>query len=486
MNDETSAPRPRLYLGDRIAEHGSGGVYEHVYAPTGLVNGEVPLAGPDDVDSAVQGAVVAGRSWQRTKPSVRRDALIRLKDLMEKHREEFVRLSVLDNGMTATFAGFLLDSTLDWISYYAGWADKLDGSLISFPSQRRDLAYTMPEPYGVVGVIITWNGPLISLGMKVIPALAAGNSVVIKPSELTPYAVELFVKLALDAGIPPGVINLAPGTADAGQALVSHPDVQKISFTGGPDTARKILTACAQQLKPAVLELGGKSANLLFDDADLDTACFVAVHSSVASLSGQGCAMPTRLLAHASIYSDVVERIDQIVGGLTLGDPFDPATTSGPVVSRHAQQRILGMIDRAVVAGAGRLAIGGHAPEGPLAAGFYVEPTVLVDVDPISEIAQNEVFGPVLCIIPFNTEDEAVRIANSTRYGLASFAWTNDLHRVQRLMGALKAGGVYINGAQPVMSPELPFGGIGLSGFGREGGREGIDEFLRTKAVAIA
>jgi aldehyde dehydrogenase (NAD+) len=486
MSADLSVPSPQLYLGEHVVGRGSGGVHEHVYAPTGEVNGEVPLAGPDDVDRAVRAAVSAGTRWRSTKPAKRRDLLIRLGALMREHSEELVRLSVIDNGMTVGFARFLVDSTLDWVSYYAGWADKLDGTVASFPSQRRDLAYTMPEPYGVVGVIITWNGPMISLGMKVIPALAAGNTVVIKPSELTPYAVELFVKLALQAGIPPGVINLVPGNAEAGHALVTHPDVKKVSFTGGPDTARKILAACAGELKPAVLELGGKSANLVFSDADLDGACFLAVHSSVASLSGQGCAMPTRLLVHKSVYDEVLQRILTHVDAITLGDPFDPAVTSGPVVTRQAQERILGMIDRAVGGKTARLATGGRAPGGDLANGFYVEPTVLADVDPKSEIAQREVFGPVLCATSFENDDEAISIANFTQYGLASYAWTNDLRRVQRLTGELQAGGVYINGAQPVIAPELPFGGIGISGFGREGGREGIDEFLRTKAVAIA
>lgn len=485
MGVDLSVARPRLYLGERVVGQGSGGVYEHVYAPTGEVHGEVPLAGPDDVDAAARAAVAASRRWRSTRPATRRDVIIRLGELMRAHTEDFVRLSVIDNGMTVGFARFLIDSTLDWVSYYAGWTDKLDGTAVSFPWQRRDLAYTMPEPYGVIGVIITWNGPLISLGMKVIPALAAGNAVVIKPSELTPYAVELFVKLALEAGVPPGVITLIPGTAEAGQALVAHPDVQKVSFTGGPETARKILAVCAQELKPAVLELGGKSANLIFADADLDSACFVAVYSSVGSLSGQGCAMPTRLLAHASVYDEVVARISRHVSELRLGDPFDPAVTSGPVVTCQAQQRILGMIDRAVTGNAGRLIAGGHAPGGDLADGFYVEPTVLADVDPDSEIAQSEVFGPVLCITRFDTDDEVVSIANATRYGLASYAWTNDLRRVQRLTSDLQAGGVYVNGAQPVIAPELSFGGIGISGFGREGGREGINEFLRTKAISI-
>lgn len=486
MNVNITVPTPQLYIGNRTLSSGAAGMHQHVYAPTGKVNGEVPLAGPDDVDAAVAAAVTASKGWRATKPALRRDILLRLEQLMKDHTEEFVRLSVIDNGMTINFARFLIGSAIDWTGYYAGWADKLDGRVVSYPAQRRDLAYTVPEPYGVIGVIITWNGPLISLGMKVVPALAAGNAVVLKPSELTPYAVELFVKLALEAGVPPGVINLVPGTAEAGHALVAHPDVHKISFTGGPATARKILGACAERLKPAVLELGGKSANLIFEDADLDTAAFLAVHSCLTSLSGQGCAMATRLLVHTDVYDEIVERVTRQAAAISLGDPFDPATDAGPVVTRAAQQRIVSMVQRAVDTGAGQVLVGGAAPGGELADGFYVQPTVLGEVDPRSEIATQEVFGPVLSILRFETEQEAIAIANATEYGLAAYAWTNDLRRTQRLVNELAAGGVYINGAQPVIAPELPFGGVGISGFGREGGREGIDEFIQGKAVAIA
>jgi acyl-CoA reductase-like NAD-dependent aldehyde dehydrogenase len=486
MQVNLDVPEAKLYIGERTTGSGSGGVHHHVYAPTGVHHGDVPLAGPSDVDEAVRAAVAASKKWRSTKPATRRDVLLRLGQSMKDHTDELIRLSIIDNGMTVNFARFLTASSIDWVNYYAGWADKLDGRVVSSPGQRRDLAYTLPEPYGVIGVIITWNGPLISLGMKVVPALAAGNAVVIKPSELTPYAVELFVKLALEAGVPPGVINLLPGTGEAGQALVAHPDVHKISFTGGPATARKILATCAEGLKPAVLELGGKSANLVFEDADVQTACWLAVYSSVISLSGQGCAMPTRLLAHRSVYDDVLARVTTQVAGIKLGEPFDESSDSGPVVTRGAQQRILGMIQRTVEGKTGRLLIGGGAPGGDLADGFYVEPTVFADVDPASEIAQIEVFGPVLSVIPFDDDDQGIAIANSTPYGLASYAWTNNVKRCHRLIGELRAGGVYINGAQPVVAPELPFGGMGVSGFGREGGREGIDEFIRTKAVGIA
>jgi acyl-CoA reductase-like NAD-dependent aldehyde dehydrogenase len=309
---------------------------------------------------------------------------------------------------------------------------------------------------------------------------------VLKPSELTPYSSERFMRLVRDAGIPAGVVNLLIGGPDTGDALVRHPVVQKVSFTGGPATAKKILAACAESLKPAVLELGGKSANLVFPDANLDVAALVNAFSVCGVLGGQGCAIPSRMLVHDDVYDDVAGKVIDAVRNMPLGDPFDPATVISPLVTRAAQERVLAMIERAQADGAGKLLLGGGVPGGDFATGFYVEPTVFGDVDPASELAQVEVFGPVLSLLRFSTEDEAVRIANSTPYGLASYVWTQDAARISRLATQLHAGGVYVNGAPPVISCELPFGGVGISGYGREGGREGLFEFLRTKAVAIA
>ncbi len=480
-----AVPQCHLHIGGQRLTHGSGGVHAHRFPATGEVQSEIPLAGVAEVDAAVQAAHEALRTWTKLGPAGRRDALTRLADLMARDTDELARLSVLDNAMTFSFAQYAAGSATEWTRYYAGFADKVEGRVVSTPGQLRDLAYTVPEPYGVIGIIITWNGPLISLGMKVIPALAAGNTVVIKPSELTPYMVEHFLALVAEAGIPAGVVNLVPGGPAAGEALVRHRLVQKVSFTGGPATARKILTACAADLKPAVVELGGKSANLIFPDANLDAALWLAVYTSLVTLAGQGCAMPTRLLVHDEVYDEVADRVTAAASAITLGDPFDPATESSPLVTAEAQQRVLGMIERAVSEGAGEVLTGGGVPEG-LGEGYFVSPTVIGEVDPASEIAQVEVFGPVLSLIRFSDEAQAIDIANSTSYGLAAYAWTNDLARVNRLTSRLRAGGVYVNGGQPVLAPELPFGGLGVSGYGREGGAEGLYEFVRTKAVSIA
>jgi aldehyde dehydrogenase (NAD+) len=333
---------------------------------------------------------------------------------------------------------------------------------------------------------MTWNSPLFSVGMKLIPALTAGNTVVLKPSELTPYSSERFMHLVREAGFPAGVVNLLIGGAETGDRLVRHPDVQKVSFTGGPATAKKILAACAESLKPAVLELGGKSANLIFPDADLATASLVNAFSVCGVLAGQGCAIPSRMLVHDNVYDEVTDRVVEAVRAMSPGDPFDPGTVISPLVTRSAQARVLGMIERAQAEGTGKLLLGGGVPGGEFADGFFVEPTVFGDVDPHSELGQVEVFGPVLSLLRFSTEEEAVRIANGTPYGLASYVWTQDSARITRLSTQLRAGGVYVNGAPPVIGCELPFGGVGISGFGREGGQEGLFEFLRTKAVAIA
>jgi aldehyde dehydrogenase (NAD+) len=278
---------------------------------------------------------------------------------------------------------------------------------------------------------------------------------------------------------------MLPGTVEAGDALVRHPRVEKISFTGGISTARKILAASAESLKPVVLELGGKSASLLFPDGDIDAACQRAVGWTIGFLSGQACAMPTRLLVHESIYDAVIDKLVSTAKSFKVGDPFEDGVVVGPLINQAACQRVMGMLDRVRAEKSGRIVLGGQRVGGTLAGKNFIEPTIIADADPASEIAQVEIFGPVLTVFKFATEDEAVDIANGTPYGLAAYIESNNVRRVHRLAERLKAGGVYINGGMPAL-PQSPFGGVASSGFGKEGGRHGLDEFLHYKTVSIA
>jgi aldehyde dehydrogenase (NAD+) len=480
-----TAPQVRLRYGDNVLDSGSGGVFEHLNPFTGEVQAKIPLAGPVEINAAVELAAAQAESWRRWTPEARRDVLMRFADLLAEHRQELVDLQALDGGTPRHFGLRMVDNSIAWTRYYAGWCDKLSGELISTLDTRGYFSYTAPEPYGVIGAIITWNGPVVSLGMKVVPALAAGNCVVVKPSEFTPFAPHRYAELMREAGVPDGVCSILSGGAAAGEALVGHPKVEKVSFTGGPVAARRIMHACAESLKPAVLELGGKTGSIVFPDAgDLEAVAARAVRDSIGVMAGQGCVVPTRLIVHEDIYDAMVERVTAIAADYKMGDPFDPDVKVGPLINAGAVTRVCAMLDRVRRDGAGRIVLGGNRAGGDLADKNFVEPTIIVDVDPDHEIAQKEIFGPVLLIFKFATEDEAVALANGTPYGLGANVQSTSLTRVHRLAERLKAGGVYVNGARQNL-PHTPFGGLGISGFGKEGGRAGIDEFLRYKTVSI-
>ncbi|WP_105967921.1 aldehyde dehydrogenase family protein [Streptomyces geranii] len=468
-------------------DHTSAGPRDHINPATARVNGTVLLAGPPEVDAAVAAAKKAFPEWRALSPDRRRRILQRVEDLMLERVPELGRLNTLELGVPFGTSAALAQLSAGWFGYYAGWADKIEGATVPLsPRLVPGLDYTVPEPYGVIGTILTWNGPIMSVGMKIAPALAAGNCVVVKAPDLAPFTVARFAQIALEAGLPPGVLHVLPGGPEAGEHLVRHPDVAKISFTGGIPTARKILDAARDTLKPVLLELGGKTANLVFPDADLDEAVTETVRSCF-TLSGQGCNLTTRMLVHRDIYDRAVAATAAAATALRVGDPFDRATALGPVVGGAAHERVLGIIERA--AKHSRLVAGGHATDPATLPpdnreGYFIDPTVLADVDPDSEVARHEVFGPVLSIIPFADEDEAVELANSTPYGLGTALQTRDVSRVQRLVPLLRSGTVLVNGAsgQP---PGAPFGGYKQSGYGREGGKEGLYEFLQTKNVFI-
>lgn len=487
MSDATTLDRPTITLPDRTILIGgefrgsaSGGSLDHINPATGKVQGSFAVGGAAEVNEAVATAKTAYPAWRKMLANDRRDILMRWADLIERNADEFNRIATAESGHPISFGG--IGMAINQFRYYAGWTDKIEGQIVPvYPEEALNLIHH--EPYGVVAAITTWNGPVINAAMKLAPALAAGNCVVLKPPELGPFGTALLARLGQEAGLPAGVLNVVSGGPEVGDTLTRHRDIGKISFTGSIGIARIILKAAAENITPVVTELGGKSANLVFADADLDRAAIMAAHMSAVANAGQGCLFPTRLLVEDSAYDALVERIVAYVGGVKQGDPLDPETMIGPVISEGAANRIMGYIDEAKGGGATLLA-GGSRAGGALADGFFIQPTVFGDVDNQMRIAQEEVFGPVLSIIRFKSEEEAVALANDTVYGLAGYVHTNDLRRAHRIAAALDAGYIGVNGFPPI-PVTAPFGGWKQSGSGREGGRMGIEEFLRPKNVYI-
>ncbi|MET0987724.1 MAG: aldehyde dehydrogenase family protein, partial [Steroidobacteraceae bacterium] len=393
-----------LYIdGERVTR--ASGVHEHINPATGQVQAAIALAGPADVDRAVQSARAARAAWRAVPPNEKGRILFKFADLFQAALPEIATLAALECG-SPLVVGAGMPLAQAWIRYYAGWCDKLEGQVVaSFPSPGFD--YILPEPYGVIGAIIPWNMPSVATSMKVIPALAAGNTVVLKPPELTPFVALRMAELAVEAGLPKGVFNVVPGGGAAGDALVRHPGIDKVSFTGGGPTAKLIMAACAATLKPSAMELGGKSANLIFEDADLDRAVPQSVLGCL-GLSGQGCVNPTRMLVHQSIYDEVAERAVAAVKALRIGNPLDTSTTFGPVINEAACARILGVIERAKSEQSGQLLAGGKRAAGELANGYFIEPTVFGKVAHDSHLAREEVFGPVLSIVTFKDDQDAL------------------------------------------------------------------------------
>ena len=471
-----------LYIGDARLSSGSGGVHHHVNPATGRAQADVPLAGPDEIADAVGAARDAFGVWRRWRVDERRDALLRLAELVRAEVATIGAVLTLEAGVPAAVGAGLPRRAADYLAYYAGWADKLEGSTVPiFPENAFD--YTLIEPLGVIGIISTWNGGISSICRKAGPALAVGNTVVVKPMELAPFSVMRFAELALEAGIPPGVVNVVPGDGAAGQALCEHPGVDKISFTGGIDTARKIMAAALTNVTPVVLELGGKSGNIVFPDADLAAAGTFS-GAVCMGMAGQGCVFPTRLIVHEDVHDQILERVVATAGALPLGDPLDATTVVGPVIDEGHRDRIMGMIDAARAEGSGEVVLGGERVGGDLSDGFFIRPTVIDRVDSRATIAQEEVFGPVLSVMTFADEEEAVALANDTRYGLAGYVHTDDLRRAHRVAAALDAGYVSLS-SFAALPASAPFGGFGRSGIGKEGGREGLLEFTRTKNVYL-
>jgi aldehyde dehydrogenase (NAD+) len=469
-----------MLIGGRWRDEGSGGFLEHVNPTTGKPQRTFPIAGPAEVDEAVRAARAALPTWRRLPVAERRRALHAIGALIRDHREELSVINALETGTPVQMTRARLSGD-SYFEYYAGWLEKLTGRTLVAPDGAANLTYL--EPVGVVASILTWNSPMGGVLMSVAAALAAGCTVVIKPPEQAPFAVIRFGQLCDELGLPPGTINIVPGAAVAGEALVQHRDIDKISFTGGPATARRIQASAAASLTPLVLELGGKSASIVFSDADLGAACDFS--TIITKLSGQGCSLPSRLLVHEDVYDEIVAGVVARFRELVIGDPMDDDTVMGRVINEAACERILGMIERAVTRDGATIRHGGARVGGELSDGYFIEPTLLSDGSPTCEIGQEEVFGPVLSVLPFAEEAEAISLANETAFGLAAYVHTRDVGRALRVAAELDAGSVALNGAAIPAGHASPFGGIKQSGYGRQGGREGIAEFLRTKNVLI-
>jgi acyl-CoA reductase-like NAD-dependent aldehyde dehydrogenase len=438
----------------------------------------VAEAGDQDVDAAVGAARRAfdGGAWPRMSGRDRGAVLLRVAALLEERRDEFAWLESLHTGKPIAIARTvdLLD-TIDHFTYYGGLADQIEGATRGLRSPG--LAYTLKEPLGVVAAITPYNFPLILSTTKIAPALAAGNTVVHKPAADCPLTALRLAELCSEAGLPDGVLNVVTGGEAAGAALSRHPDIDKIAFTGSTQVGATIAAAAAAMVKPTTMELGGKSAHIIFEDADIAAAIDAVVGGFVFN-TGQFCMAGSRLLVQRSRYDSVLAQVSEAVAGVPVGDPRDPRTVVGPLAARQRLEKVEGYI----ALGEGRIVTGGHRIERD--GGYYYAPTVVADVPNDARIVQEEVFGPVLTVQPFDTEDEAVDLANGTLYGLAAGLHTRDVARAHRVADRLRSGIVWIN-SWAVLDSALPFGGYKQSGYGREHGPEALDGYLQIKSVFV-
>ena len=478
--------RPKLlFIDGKTVAAQSGKLFDTVNPATGERLAQVAEGGSADVDLAVAAARRAFESgpWSRFKPFDRQQVMLKLADLVDKHYDELALLDTLDMGGPLSRTTLGRRRAVGLLRYYAGLATSVQGDTIPNSAPGDIFSYTLKEAVGVVGAINPWNGPIGLAIWKLCPVLATGCTLVLKPAEQAPLSPLRLAELALEAGVPPGVFNVVTGFGEAGAALAGHAGVDKIAFTGSTEVGQKIVRAAAGNLKRMSMELGGKSANIVFADADLDAAVPGAA-MAVFQNSGQICSAGTRLYVQRPVYDEFVAKVAAFAKTLRVGDPLDPETQLGPVVSAEQLERVTGYLALGHQQGAKALAGGERLTQGALAKGYFVAPTVFAGVNDDMRIAREAIFGPVLSALPFDDVDDALRRANDSPYGLGAGVWSKNVSTVHRVARGLRSGTVWANCYQ-VMDPAIPFGGVKMSGFGRESGIEHVQEYLQTKAVIL-